>query len=583
MAASTTTTNTTNNDNASKRNFAFNAGVETMKDNDIFNTSRDRLAKLATLANPSPDLAFDMLYLNMPWKTIRVDDAMTLPIADLTKKDNAGLLLWVDSPNIVDATKLLDNWGFTFHSVLHMTTYASPSTSISATTTTTTTTTTVAADTTAEASASDNTVGDTASTAGAPAKSSVAKKGAVPTGWNVQGLVPSRSRQLWFAVKGDSSAFLKDASFIRKRLPATSVFEFSKDEVAATTLSSKKKNLDDWVVYPEYLAYVPAEVEAALGTIHKASARVLNLFSDKLHRQWYTWGPNVPGYVACPMRPDGGFSVMNALLKYFGAMKGATVQKYLTLMNLYAVQSAKQIGHKVTGGADEVDEDGNPKQLLTPLVTGRMKDFCEDVIRRYEEAGGIQASAFSEVAFVNLDHFVKFADLKPVSQTQILLLVAQIIKGVVQKHADASLRRKKLNNKRKREAIEEDGEGQAADRPREPRKFGIAAPVDISEELCTFLGLVPGEQVARTTVVKQINQYITEKHLQNPERRSEILCDEPLQKLLNPGPNFVVNYFNLCKLLGPHFISAKKAKGKGDTTTTTTTGDALAGKVPTAA
>jgi hypothetical protein len=546
--ATATATSTTTNENATKRNFAFNAGVETMKDNDIFNTTRDRLAKLATLAAPTPDLAFDLLYVNMPWKTVSVDDAMTLPIADLTKKDNAGLLLWVDSPNIVDATKILATWGFAFHSVLHVTTYASPSANVSPTPTTTTTVDT------AEDPAVDT--ADTAST-----KPLSAKKGAVPTGWNVQGIVPSRSRQLWFAVKGDAGAFLKDASFIRKRLPATSVFEFSKEEVASTALSSKKKNLDEWIVYPEYLAYVPLEVETALGTIHKASAKVLSLFSDKLHRQWYTWGPNVPGYVCCPMRPDGGFSIMNAFLKYFGAMKGATVQKYLTLMNLYAVQSAKQIGHKETGNI-EMDEDGNPKQFLTPLVAGRMKDFCEDVIRRYEETGGIQASPLSDVSLVNLDALARFADLKPIRQTQILLLVAQIIRGVVQKHADASLRRKKLI-KRKREAMEEDGEGEA-ERPREPRKFGIAAPVDISEELCTFLGLVPGEQVARTTVVKQINQYISEKHLQNPERRSEILCDEPLQKLLNPGPNFVVNYFNLCKLLGPHFISAKKA-GKGDT------------------
>ena len=544
---------------STKRNFAFNAGVETMKDGDIFNTSRDRLSKMATLANSSPDLAFDLLYLNMPWKTVTIDDAMTLPLADLTNKQNAGLLLWVDGPHIADATKLLGTWGFAFHSVLHVTTYASPSspaptTAAIAETAATTTAATAAAVTAATDATAEP---DAASTA---AKAAPVKKGAVPTGWDVQGIVLSRTRQLWFAVKGDAAAFLKDASFIRKRLPPTSVFEFSKDEAAATALSSKKKNLDDWVVYPEFLAYVPPDVEAALGTIHKASASVLSLFSDKLHRQWYTWGPNVPGYVACPMRPDGGFAIVNAFLKYFGAMKGATVQKYLTLMNLYAVQSAKQIGHKETGTV-EMDEDGNPKQLLTPLVTGRMKDFCEDVVRRYEEAGGIQASPFADVAFVNLHHLKEFADLDPRQQTQVLLLVAQIIQGVVQKHADASLRRKKLIIKRKREAIEgDDGE---AERPREPRKFGIAAPVDISEELCTFLGLVPGEKVARTTVVKQINQYILEKQLQNPQRRSEILCDTPLQKLLNPGPNFVVNYFNLCKLLGPHFISAKKKAGKG--------------------
>lgn len=301
------------------------------------------------------------------------------------------------------------------------------------------------------------------------------------------------------------------------------------------------------------LAYVPAEIEALLGTIHKTSAKVLSLFSDKLHRSWFCWGPNVPGYVSCPMRPDGGFSLMNAFLKYFGAMKGATVQKYLTLMNLYAVQSAKQLGIAEAGNV-EMDDDGNPKQHLTPLVAGRMKDFCEDVRRRYDEAGGIQESPLACASFLGVNVLETFADLEPVRQTQVLVLVAHIIRGVMEKHAEASVRRKRAI-KRKRESVEE---GEEQQRPREPRKFGIAAPVDVSEELCKFLGMVPGEKVARTAVVKQINQYILEKSLQNPQRRSEILCDEPLKKLLNPGPNFVVNYFNLCKLLGPHFISTKK-------------------------
>lgn len=552
---------TSTNDNSSKRNFAFNAGLEKMKDVDIFKTTSERLATLAKLASSNKDLAFDMLYVNMPWKTVAVDEVMNLPIADLAKTDNAGLLMWVDSPCVVDATKILDKWGFRFHSVLHVTTYANPSPAAAVAPVEMTTTTTT--NTNAVANASDTVVveEEEKKPQDAPAAASASKKGVVPTGWNVQGIVPSRSRQLWFAVKGDSGVFLKDASFIRKRLSATSTFEFSK-ETTSIALSSKKKNLDDWVVYPEYLAYVPQEVEAALATIHKANASVLSLFSDKLHRTWYTWGPNVPGYVSCPMRPDGGFSIVNAFLKYFGAMKGATVQKYFTLVNLYAVQSAKQLGLAETGNV-EMDEDGNPKQYLTPLVTGRMKDFCEDVIRRYQEAGGIQENELALASFVNLDVLGKFADLKPVRQTQVLVLVAQIIRGVMQKHAEASERRKRAI-KRKREAVEENGEGEE-ERPRAPRKFGIAAPVDISGELCTFLGMVPGEKVARTTVVKQINQYITEKNLQNPQRRSEILCDEPLKKLLNPGPNFVVNYFNLCKLLGPHFISAKKKGGKGET------------------
>ncbi len=119
-----------------------------------------------------------------------------------------------------------------------------------------------------------------------------------------------------------------------------------------------------------------------------------------MNRDWHTWGPNIPGYVSCPLRPDGGFPIVNALLKYFSSMKGATVQKYLTLMNLYAVQYAKDLGNVDT---PELDEDGNPKKYLTPLVTGRMEDFFADLGRRYQEGGVIAACTLATTSMVKLE------------------------------------------------------------------------------------------------------------------------------------------------------------------------------------
>lgn len=573
-AASTTIPSASQTEVTSKRNSAFQAGLEKMRDTDILKTSGQSLTKLAKLAANNAEHNFDLLYVNMPWKSVSMDYAKSLPVADLVKgKDHAGLLLWVDGPCVDKATKLIDAWGFRFHSVLHVTSYANPSPSEKTAISSTSGDDAAATNKTTETATEDNAPNDamdTGNAAGTPEETVASSKAAAPSafrktvpphGWVVDGIVPSRSRQLWFAVRGDSAdtPYLKDASFIRKRLQATSTFEYSKEEAASTALSSKKKNLDNWVVFPEYDAYVPADVEGALATIHKANARVLSLFSDSLHRNWYTWGPNVPGYVNCPMRPDGGFPIVNALLKYFSAMKGATVQKYLTLMNLYAVQSAKQLGSTETGNV-ELDEEGNPKQHLTPLVTGRMQDFCEDLIRRYQEGGGIKESELATAGYVSLTKLGKFGDLDPKEQTQVLLLVAQVIRGVMHKHAEATERRKRAI-KRKREMNNEEGDAvEGEPKPRVPRKFGIAAPVDISEDLCKFLGLAPGEKVARTTVVKHINEYISKNNLQNPQRRSEIVCDDALKKLLNPGPNFVVNYFNLCKLLGPHFISTKKSE-----------------------
>ena len=557
-----------------------------MRNDTILKTTKGALKQLAKIVTDHPEQGFDVVYVNMPWKTISMEYAANLPVNDLVAgKDNAGLLLWVDSPCVQKATKLLDVWGFQFHSVLHVTSY----TNATATAAAPTAATAVQETMTDVTMNIDNTTDEAAAAALAAAPTltpadddaiakttTTVRKNVVPHGWTVDGIVPSKSRQLWFATRGTETSFLKDTSFIRKRLQATSEFVYSKAN-DALMLSSKKKNLDSWNVFPEYDAYVPSDLVETLEAIHKPTTRVLSLFDNTLSRHWYTWGPNVPGYVGSPALggSDTGFPVVNALFKYFTSMKGATVQKYLTLVNLYAVQYAKQLGTS----ADDKDETGQPKQHLTPIVTGRLTDFFADLQRKYHEGGAMGVSVLAPASVVTLESLPNMLDLAPDMQTQILLLVAQVIGIVLKKNAEATERRKKAI-KRKRESAGDD-DGVEGDTPREkvPRKFGIAAPVDISDKLAKFLDLPPGEKVARTTVVKQINAYIAKNNLQNPSKKSEINCDEALLQLLNPSPTFgQVTYFNLCKLLGPHFFSAKNASpGTGTGTGTPATGATGAG------
>lgn len=549
----TTVTEVSNN----KRNMGFQMGLEKMRDADVLKTCGTSLKTLANLVSKDADKSFDLLYVNMPWKSVDMEYAANLPMKALVNgKDHAGLLLWVDSPCVHKASTLLNTWGFKFHSVLHVTSYVNhvvDKTVVTADVVPATTTTT-----TEEVDGQSNANNTTEEVSTTKTVAPTTRKTVVPHGWMVDGLIPSRSRQLWFAVADkEETPYLKDVSFVRKRVQATSTFEYSKSsETNVTTLSSKKKNLDNWLLFPEYDAYVPPELRSALETIHKPNARVLSLFSDSLNRNWYTWGPNIPGYISCPLRPDGGFPIVNALLKYFSVMKGATVQKYLTLMNLYAVQYAKQLGN-MEMPTDELDEDGNPKQFLAPLVVGRMQDFFTDLTRRYQEGGGVKECDLASTCLVKLEGLTKdFGTFSPNVQTQVLLLVGQVIRVVLKKNADTTERRKRAI-KRKREMNGEEGDiVEGEPKPRVPRKFGIAAPVDISKELATFMNLAPGEKVARTTVVKYINEYIRTNNLQNPQRKSEINCNEALKKLLNPSPTFgQINYFNLCKLLGPHFLT----------------------------
>jgi hypothetical protein len=547
---------------APKRASAFNAGLDKMRDAKIMNTACAKLKAIAKIVEEDAEhRAFDLLYVNLPWKSVSLDCAATLPVSDLVKgKEQAGLLMWVDSPCIDKAVKLLDVWGFTFHSVVHVAGYASGKTT---TTTTTEALPPPSTTTTESVVATEETANEEAKEATPSAGGTTNKKNTVPYGWMVDGLVPSKTRQLWFAVRQGKDKegtaalpFLKDVSFIRKRVQATSTVVYSKfTETLAAALSSKKKNLDQWVVYPEYDAFVAQELQAALETIHKPHARVLSLFADYLSRVWYTWGPNIPGYVGCPLRADGGFPLAHALLKYFGSMKGSTVQKYLTLMNLYAVQLAKQMGVAASSLDGDVAAEP-PKQYLTPVVVGRVQDFFTDLLRRHQEGGGIKECPLAPATLVPLADLADFGKLAPEAQTQVLLMVGQVIRTVLRKNAEATERRKRAV-KRKREEEEEavgpDGQP-VARRERAPRKFGIAAPVNISKELAGFMGLGEGEKVARTTVVKFINEYIGKHSLQNPTKKSEINCDESLLALLKPSPTFgPVTYFNLCKLLGPHF------------------------------
>lgn len=88
-------------------------------------------------------------------------------------------------------------------------------------------------------------------------------------------------------------------------------------------------------------------------------------------------------------------------------------------------------------------------------------------------------------------------------------------------------------------------------------QHAIATPSKISSELCIFLGLSPGSEIARTVFVKKLSQYIKDNNLKNGR---VVLCDEKLKKLLPPKEAEVIQtFFSLCKKLSIHFLPKTKA------------------------
>lgn len=86
---------------------------------------------------------------------------------------------------------------------------------------------------------------------------------------------------------------------------------------------------------------------------------------------------------------------------------------------------------------------------------------------------------------------------------------------------------------------------------------GFAKPSPISTELAHFLGEKKDALVARTAVTRQINQYVKQHNLQNPDNKRHILPDTKLKKLLGVTDKDEVTYFNLQKYLKKHYPTEK--------------------------
>lgn len=518
----------------SKAPSTLQQGVTLMKDKDVLVTIKNNMLTLAGMVQSDTSKAFDAVHANIPWKSVDVDYLKSLPVKDLTLNpgDVSSLLLWVDSAYMDKAVDVLRAWGFEFRSVLHVIAYDRP--------------------TPDKAVIAGKTDGGEEDSAGSVSESEAVttrttRKQAIPPGWSTEGLVTSRTRQLWYAEttcttseSTTATRYLKDPSFIRKRLNQVSTFIYPDGEETynTTTLSAKKKNLETWKIFPEYDVYIPSTLRNVLESIFKPTARVLSLFADGFSRQWFSWGPNVPGYFNGPLRNDSGFPLPAIILKSLSNIKMATVQKNLSIVNQYAVMMGKGLG-------------SSEEAPIGPLVENKMNEFIDDLCHKAESGGGMRENPMSSASSARLMSANDFQAQDPVVKTQFLLTIAQVIRAIFRKNTEAADRRRRVG-KRKRNT-EEDGQ------PTAPRKYGIAAPVSISEKLAVFMGLEPGATQARTSVVKFINDYIKKNNLQNPEKKNNILLDEQLRNLLEPDENFgPVTYFNLCRLLKSHFMTIPK-------------------------
>ena len=109
---------------------------------------------------------------------------------------------------------------------------------------------------------------------------------------------------------------------------------------------------------------------------------------------------------------------------------------------------------------------------------------------------------------------------------------------------------KDARKRRRRSKPEEGAEGAEA-KPRVPSIF--ERPVQVTEELCTFLGKPKGTLMSRSEVTKGVNGYVKEKNLKN---KHDITPDAALKKLLQIADGDSLTYFNLQRYLNRHYVKA---------------------------
>ena len=85
---------------------------------------------------------------------------------------------------------------------------------------------------------------------------------------------------------------------------------------------------------------------------------------------------------------------------------------------------------------------------------------------------------------------------------------------------------------------------------------GFAKPTKISDQLCEFMGIETGTELARTEVTKYLHEYIKKNSLQVETNKTLIVPDSNLKNLLELEDDVAkeIHFFSLQKYMNKHFV-----------------------------
>jgi chromatin remodeling complex protein RSC6 len=145
----------------------------------------------------------------------------------------------------------------------------------------------------------------------------------------------------------------------------------------------------------------------------------------------------------------------------------------------------------------------------------------------------------------------------PVNIKKMIKSIEDMEKFIDQQKAQLNSMDKEFN-KFKKNAISfiDFSKKQLEKKPRQPSGFQL--PVSLSNHLCDFLEIEHHTKMPRTEVTKRLIKYISEKELINPEKKTQIIPDEKLSKLLGEDVDLSsLTRFTIQKYMNCHYLSNK--------------------------
>lgn len=481
-------------------------------------------AKSALPSLKNSENKYDVLYVNTPWSVMNVERMGNLPLKDISA-ENAALFIWTDAYTVPKTCQLLDKWGFKFHSVFQVMDIAQhpwmKNNKISAKTDE------MEAD--KNAGMNKDMTPDTKENSESPESPEIKENSESPETKDTpkkktvkkpakKTRAPPVTPPSWWTSAPENlvapSRPTTEQLWLAVKGDASSIFGNSTvaynvmnlPELGKKSRSKKTQGQDKWDLDRPTCFLDTVVQHMTPGT------KILDLFSTILHDKVDSWGPGLPG----------GF------LKGY-ANKNGLPEKLNQVMRTMKKSQLQSLSQKI------------PK-LLAAAQPDR-----NTIMSEFQDSWAPVANTMNTLKLPQSYSWKK--DDGEVEDWAFTLVQMLAQKNVAE---FSSIRKKR----KKRQSTQKPGT-----RPR----HGIACPSKVSKELAEFLKMDPDELIARTAVVKKLNDYIKENSLKNPDRQVEILLDEPLKKLLAPPEGFgKVTYFNLCRLVGAHFPKKTDEEKKAD-------------------